>query len=150
MRPMTLRIFLATTMVVPMTALAQLPGPPAADPCVLVSRADVEQIVGPLKSAPKTYVIERAKNCSYELVNQADELDVWIYPATGLDRARNSHKDFTPLTDLGEPGFYGRRPDLGWLEIYTRKGGVTLGVMLRAPGDLEKAKALTRKALAKM
>lgn len=134
-----------------LTSAAARQGAPAVDPCTLVSRADVEQILGKLKAPPTSDINEQTKLCSYQFANGSDEMEIWVFPASGLDRARQSFKDLAPVTDLGHEAFQRRHPDIGWIELYTRKGDITLEVTMRATsGDLEKAKALARKALARL
>ena len=45
------------------------PGDPKLDPCSLLTRAEVEQVVGKLKSNPTSSRVERLLMCEYELPN---------------------------------------------------------------------------------
>jgi hypothetical protein len=135
--------------VMAMVSARQLP-PPAVDPCTLVARADVEQIVSKLKAAPKSETNERVRMCTYEFASSGDQLEIWVFPQSGLDRAKTTYKDLVPVTDIGQPAFQRRDPSIGWIEIYTRKGETTLKVTMKGSGDLEKSKALARKALQKL
>ncbi len=122
---------------------------PAVDPCKLVTAADVEAIVGRLKGLPKSDVSEGARVCSFAFTDRANELEIWVYPAAGLERARAAYKDLTVVTDVGAEAFLRRNPTIDWIELYAKKGGVTLQVaMPRGAGDADKVKALARKALA--
>ena len=143
--PLTLLVVLLTVL-----ADAQAQGPPALDPCTLVTQAEAEQVIGKLKSAPKGSTVERVKTCEYAGAN-GEALELWVFPESGLERARATHKDLTPIADLGQPAFFRRNPDIGWVEIYTRKGQVTLEVTMKAAtGADEKVKALAKKAIARM
>jgi len=89
--------------------------------------------------------------CSYTFANGTDELEIWVYPATGLERARKAYKDLTPVTDLGAEAYLRRNTDIDWIEPDTKKGDVSLQVtMTKTAGDVDKVKALAKKALAKL
>ena len=131
-------------------ATTQAQGPPALDPCTLVTQAEAEQVIGKLKNAPKASTMEQVKTCEYAGAN-GEALELWAFPESGLERARATHKDLTPMADLGQPAFFRRNADIGWVEIYTRKGQVTLEVTMKAAaGADEKVKALAKKAIARM
>ena len=130
---------------------ARLQGPPALDPCTLITQAEAEQVIGKLKNPPKGSTEERVRTCEYVSANGTDSLELWAFPESGLERARDAHKDLKPITDLGVPAFFRRNSDIGWVEIYTRKGKVTLEVTMKAAsGDEENVKALAKKAVARM
>jgi hypothetical protein len=123
---------------------------PALDPCTLVSVADVEAIVGKLKGAPRSETNERARSCSFAFAG-SDEMEMWVYPVDGLDRARRLYKDLIAVTDVGAEAYMRRNPSIEWLELYARKGTVSIQVTMKsAPGDTDKVKALARKALEKL
>ncbi len=43
--------------------------PPTLGPCMLVTRAEVEQVMGKLKGAPRDETLAEAKLCVYESAN---------------------------------------------------------------------------------
>jgi hypothetical protein len=148
MRSFTLAAIGVFTCVFP--AAAQQ-GPPAIDPCMLVTRAEAEQVIGKLKADPKPQTQERVKICEYQPASGTDSLEIWVFPESGLERARDQYKDLKPVTDLGQPAFMRRNPDVDWLELFTRKGAVTVEVTMKAaPGAEEKVRSLARKALSRM
>ena len=111
-----------TILAVLMTVLAapQAQGPPALDPCTLVTQAEAEQVIGKLKSAPKGSTVERVKTCEYAGAN-GEALELWAFPESGLERARAAHKDLTPIADLGEPAFFVAMPtSAGWKSTRAR------------------------------
>jgi hypothetical protein len=123
---------------------------PSVDPCTLVSVADVEAIVGKLKGAPRSETNERARSCSFAFAG-SDEMEIWVYPVDGLDRARKLYKDLIAVTDVGAEAYMRRNPSIEWLELYARKGTASIQVTMKSPpGDTDKVKALARKALAKL
>jgi hypothetical protein len=142
-------VFALSILVSATPASAQTPGPPKVDPCTLVPRADVEPIVGKLSAAPKSQVVEQVRTCEYAFVDSNLSLEIWVFPASSLERVRNQFKDLTPATDLGAPAVQRREKTIDWLELYSRKGDVTFEVTMKSgAGDLEKAKELARKVLA--
>jgi len=55
------------------------------------------------------------------------------------------------VTDLGAEADLRRNTDIDWIEPYTKKGDVSLQVtMTKTAGDVNKVKALAKKALAKL
>jgi hypothetical protein len=126
-------------------------GAPAIEPCSLVTRAEAEQVIGKLKADPKPHQQERVKICEFESASGTDSLELWVFPESGLDRARDQHKDLKTVTDLGQPAFIRRNTDIDWIELFTRKGAVTLEVTMKASaGAEEKVRNLARKALSRM
>ena len=124
---------------------------PAIDPCTLLSQADVEQVIGPLQGPPTSSGAARARRCQYAFAHEQDALAVWVFPASGLQRARKLHKDLVPVPGLGSDAFMRRDQALQSLELFVKKGNVTLEVtMQEAPGDEEKVQTLARKALTRL
>lgn len=75
----------------PAPAPAQAESAPKVDPCALVTRAEVEQTVGALKSPPRSDTHERMRSCAFEFADAANELELMVFPASGLERARTLH-----------------------------------------------------------
>ena len=124
---------------------------PSVDPCSLLSKADVEQIIGKLKGIPTSQQIERARLCEYEFVDEERALELWVFPASGLERARTKFKNLSPVTGLGQEAFVHHNMKIDYTELFVKKGNVTLEVSLpESPGDEEKAKAIARKALSRL
>ena len=124
---------------------------PSVDPCTLVSNADVEQVIGTLKGTPTSVREEQTRFCNYEFANEKDALELWVFPASGLERARKLHKDLSPVTGLGHDAFMRRNKEIQYIELFVKKGDVTLEVTMKeAPGDEEKVKTLAKKALTRL
>jgi hypothetical protein len=148
---MTRPILVLSVVLSSAVASGQPPGPPKVDPCTLVPRADVERIVGQLSAPPKSQFVEQARTCEYTFVDSKLSLEIWVFPASGLERVRNQFKDLTPVTDLGAPAVQRREKTIDWLELYSRKGDVTFEVTMKSgAGDVEKVKELARKVLANL
>lgn len=130
--------------------IAASQGAPSIDPCTLVTVADVEAIVGKLKGPPRSETEERTRSCNFTFTG-SDEMEIWVYPADGLDRARRLNKDLAAVTDVGAEAYMRRDASIDWIELYARKGAVSIQVTMKnAPGATDKVKALARKALAKL
>ena len=62
----------------------------------------MEQIVGKLKADPKSETEGEARWCHYPFVNNKDAMELWVFPADGLERARKLAKNATALKGVGE------------------------------------------------
>ena len=60
--------------------------PPNIDPCTLLTQAEVEHVIGPLQGKPKADQEGQAAWCNYEFANGKDAMEVWVFPAEGIDR----------------------------------------------------------------
>ena len=80
----------------------------APTPCSLLTAAEVEQVVGKLMGTPKAGEEGRAAWCNYEFANGTDAIEVWVFPADGIERARKEAKKPTALKGLGEDAFLNR------------------------------------------
>jgi len=68
--------------------------------------------------------------------NEKDALELWVFPASGLERARQSIKTLSPVTGLGQEAFITRNRDIPYIELYLKRGNVTLEVTMKeARGD---------------
>lgn len=132
------------------TARAQAPA--HADPCSLITRAEVEHIVGKLKAAPKADKEGQASWCNYEFANGKDAFEIWVFPGEGIDRARRVAKSGTTVKGLGEDAFLTRGlHGLDYVNLYVRKNNRTINLALQyTSGDEDKVKALAQRALARM
>jgi hypothetical protein len=128
-----------------------MPDDPSVDPCTLVSKAEVEHIIGRLKGNPAFSQVERARLCNYEFTDDKNALELWVFPASGLERARTRFKDLSPVTGLGHEALMRRNKDVQYIELFVKKGTVTLEVTMKElPGDEEKVKTIARKALTRL
>jgi hypothetical protein len=130
---------------------AALDGDPTDDPCTLATRADVEQVIGRLKSAPASSHFERVRTCEYEFANATQGFSLWLFPASGIDRARRDLSPRSPVPGLGEEAFVHHNTRSGNTELYVKQGNATL--MFSAPEAHDapsKLQALARKALPRL
>jgi hypothetical protein len=132
-----------------MSAAAAVGAPPTVDPCTLLTKSEVEQIVGKLKADPKSETEGEARWCHYPFANNKDVMELWVFPADGLERARKLAKNATALKGVGEEAFLVRKlHGIDYLDLFTKKGDVTVKISLKeTAGDEDKVKALAHKAL---
>ncbi len=135
---------LAFTMATPAVA-----APPAVDPCKILTTVEIEQVVGKLSGAPKADKEGEAAWCDYQFANGKDALEVWVFPADGLDRAKKKAKNQTAVKGLGDEAFLTRGMfGLDYVDLYIKKGGTTVKLSLKeTAGDEEKLKTLGQKAV---
>ncbi|SLM49196.1 protein of unknown function [Nitrospira japonica] len=126
-----------------------LAAPPAIEPCKIVTIAEVEQIIGKLKEAPKSGQEGEAAWCNYEFANGKDAFEIWVFPASGIDRARKLAKKPVQLKGLGDDAFMNRgMHGLDYVDIFIKKGSATVKLSLHeTAGDEDKLKALAQKAV---
>jgi hypothetical protein len=123
--------------------------PSHIDPCTLLTQAEIEHVIGPLQGKPKADKEGQAAWCTYEFANGKDALEVWVFPAEGIDRGRKEAKKPIAVTGLGEEAFMDRgMNDLDYVDLFIKKGTVTVRLSLKeTAGDADKLKALGQKAL---
>lgn len=124
----------------------------APAPCSLLTAAEVEQVVGKPMGTPKAGEEGHAAWCSYEFANGNDALDVWVFPADGIDRGRNKSKKPTAVKGLGEDAFIERgMHGLDYVNLFIKKGATTIQLSLKeTAGDEEKLKTLGKKAVGRL
>ena len=145
------RSLLLTAFVILASHVAFAANDPTVDPCTLVTKAEAEQIIGKVKNTPVSSRVERVTICEFTFVDEKNALELWIFPAEGLDRAKKLIKDLSPVSGLGQEAFMTRNKDIPYMELYTKKGDVTLKVMMKeTPGVEEKVKLLAKKALSRL
>jgi hypothetical protein len=120
----------------------------APTPCSLVAIAEVDQVVGKLKGPPTSDQEGSAAWCNYEFANGTDAMEVRVFPAEGIDRARKQSKKPVTVKGLGEDAFIERgMHGLDYVNLFIRKGKTTIQLSLKeTAGDEEKLKTLGRKA----
>jgi hypothetical protein len=125
---------------------------PAVDACQLVTVAEVEQLVGPLKTPPRLLRVDPALTCEYVFVQERDALELWVFPGVALERAKQFAKSSrVPIAGFGKGAFLSRDAALGSIELWLKKGDIVLQVRLNASSaDEEKVKAIATKALSRL
>ena len=119
------------------------------DPCTVVAKSDLEQIVGKLKGTPKSSRNGRARVCAYEGANGTDFLDIWLYPSNNLERFRKDAPNPVTVSGIGDEAFLAHNTRFEQVQIIARKGSTLLQVILtESKGAEDKVKAIARKAIA--
>jgi hypothetical protein len=98
------------------------------DPCALVPKAEVEKIIGELKTPPKPDTgPQKEKECNYENVG-GTWLKVSIYSSErwGMQKGIVSEMNPTDIVGLGEEAYSVKRGSS--MEVYVRKGALILEV----------------------
>jgi len=121
----------------------------APAPCSLLMTAEVEQVVGKLMGTPKADQEGSAAWCNYEFANGKDAMEVWVFPAVGIERGRSKAKTPTAVKGLGEDAFIDRgMHGLDYVNLFIKKGKTTIQLSLKeTEGDEEKLKTLGKKAV---
>lgn len=123
--------------------------PPVLDPCKVVTTAEVEQVIFKLKGTPKADKEGQAAWCNYEFANGKDAMEVWVFPADAIDRARKKAKKPVTVKGLGDEALIDRGAfGLDYVDLYIKKGNTTVKLSLKeTAGDEEKLKTLAQKAV---
>jgi len=118
-------------------------------PCSLVTTAEVEQVIGKLKGQPEASKEGEAAWCNYEFANGNDAMEIWVFPADAIDRARKIAKKPVVVKGLGNEALMDRGAfGLDYVDLYIKKGNITIKLALReTAGDEEKLKTLAKKAV---
>ena len=143
------RILLRATVSVGILALSSISmaAPPA--PCSLLTTAEVEQVVGKLNGPPKADQEGAASWCDYQFANGKDAMEVWVFPADGIDRGRKVSKQPAPVKGLGDDAFMDRgMHGLDYVSLFVKKGSTTVKFSIKeTAGDEDKVKVLAQKAV---
>jgi hypothetical protein len=123
--------------------------PPTVDPCKVLATAEIEHTIGKLKGTPKADKEGEVAWCDYQFANGKDAMEVWVFPADGLDRAKKKAKNQTAIRGLGDEAFLTRGMfGLDYVDLYIKKGSTTVKLSLKeTTGDEDKLKTLGQKAL---
>ena len=106
------------------------------DPCSLVARAEVENMVGELKEAPKPDTgLQQEKECNYTNKEGA-WLKASIYSSQrwGMQKGIVSEMNPTPIEGVGDEAFGVKRGSS--YEVYVLKGKLILEVSSSAGADV--------------
>ena len=126
--------------------------PALPDPCKLITDAEMQQIVGPLKGAPKGTDPKSGEiSCGYAPSKGPSFVEITLHDGDlAAWKKLNGGTSPMALPEFGGDAFV--NPDFhDWADLYAKKGNVVLRVtMPRAPQTLEAVKAVARKALARL
>jgi len=124
--------------------------PAVPDVCKLITTAELEQITGPLKGAPKPGGPGEAA-CEYTPVKTPAWITIRLHDGElKYWRSRNGGKNPIALPELGNDAFV--NPDFeGSTDLYAKKGSLILRVtMPKGPTAVDMVKAIARKALPRL
>jgi len=126
--------------------------PPAVDPCKVVTTAEVEQTIGKLKGAPKADKEGSAAWCNYDFADGENAMEVWVFPAGAIDRARKKAKKQVVVKGLGDDALMDRGAfGLDYVDLYIKKGNTTVKLVLKeTAGDVEKLRRLGEKTAGRL
>ena len=134
------------------SSLAVGAAPAIPDPCKLITVAEIQQIVGPLDGAPKpTDPASGEIRCSYRPAKGPSYIDISLHEGElSYVKARNGGKNPVSLPEFGNGAFVNPDAD-GSADLYAKKGNLILEVSLpKGPAAVDKAKAIAKKALARL
>lgn len=121
---------------------------PIPDPCKLIAVTELEQIVGPLKGAPKSGDIEAGDvSCEYKPSSGPAWIDLRLQEGTlSYWKNRNGGSNPVPLPQLSPDAFVNPDAD-GSAELYMQSGGYVVRIsMPKAPTAIGQLKAIAEKA----
>lgn len=126
--------------------------PALPDPCKLITVAEMQEIVGRLKGAPKGTDPKSGEiSCGYEPSSGPSFVDIALHDGD-LSAWKKRHGGKSPLAlpEFGNDAFV--NPNFNdYADLYAKKGSVVLRVtMPKGPQSVEAVKAIARKALARL
>lgn len=132
--------------------LSVLAATPQPNPCKLVTVAEIQQIVGPLKEAPTATDPSTGEiACTFHPSKGLDFLEISLHDGDLASwKRRNGGKNPEAAPEFGSGSF--ATPDFeGFAELYAKKGAVVLRVSVPKGGQsVEIVKAVARKALPRL
>ncbi|MEP6957924.1 MAG: hypothetical protein ABI980_04275 [Nitrospirota bacterium] len=122
---------------------------PSIDPCRLVKKAEVEQIIGRPTGDPTSERNDRVRMCTFLFSSDpSDALELWLYPGEAMERIKKEIKELSPIAGLGQEAFLYRDKKFQYVRLFVKKGNAMLEVWLNeSAGDDDKVKAIAKKAL---
>lgn len=138
-------LYLIPWIAIPLTAATAM----AAPPCSILTNAEVEHVIGKMNGTPKADKEGAAAWCNDEFANGKDAMEVWVFPADGIDRGRKASKKPVTIKGLADDAFMDRdMHGLDYVDLYIKKGNTTVKLAIKeTAGDEDKLKALAQKAV---
>ena len=128
-----------------------LGAPATPDPCKLITVAELEQIVGPLKGSPKPGDIKAGEiSCEYTPAKEPAWVSIRLQEGDlAYWKRRNGGDSPLSLPQLGKDAFV--NPDsYGSTELFAKKGSLVLRVSVpKGPTAVDKVKAIAKVVLAR-
>lgn len=126
--------------------------PALPDPCKLITVAEMQEIVGRLKAAPKGTDPKSGEiSCGYEPAKGPSFVDIALHDGDlSAWKKRNGGNHPLALPEFGSDAFV--NPDFNnYADLYVKKGSAVLRVtMPKGPQSIEAVKAIARKALTRL
>jgi hypothetical protein len=146
-RPLLLSILACTTM----WTVPAIAADPTIDPCTLVKKAEVEQVIGRPTGNPTSESNDRVRMCTFLFSSDpSDALELWLYPVEALERVKKDMKELASVAGLGQEAFLHRDKKFEYVRLFIKKEKAILEVRLNeSAGDDDKVKAIAKKALSR-
>ena len=126
--------------------------PAIPDPCKLITAAELEQIVGPMKGAPKPGDVASGDvSCEYTFVKAKTWINISLHEGELSSwRQRNGGQNPVSLPKLGKDAFV--NPDFeGSADLYATNGSLILRVsMPKGAASVDTVIAIAQKALPRL
>jgi hypothetical protein len=134
------------------STMAVKAAPPLPDTCKLITAAELEQIAGPLKGAPKPGDAASGDvSCEYKPAKTAAWISIRLHDGElSYWKSRNGGKNPIALPEFGKDAFV--NPDFeGSADLYAKKGNLILRIsMPKGPTAVDMVKAIAKKALPRL
>lgn len=86
---------------------------PSINPCNLVKKGEVEQIVGRPMGNPTSERTDKVRMCTFLFSSD---------PSDALERAKKDIKDLSPVAGLGQEAFLHRDKKFEYVRLFVKKG----------------------------
>ena len=126
--------------------------PPIPDPCKLITQAELEQIAGPLKGAPKAGDIASGDvSCEYTPAKTPSWINIRLHDGELSSwKIRNGGKSPIALPEFGKDAFVNPDSD-GSADLFAKKDNFILRVSVpKGPTAVDMVKAIAKKALPRL
>src|SRR5690349_16866785 len=130
-RPSTLVLCSAAAILAVGSTLVLRAAPPIPDPCKLITTAELEQIAGPLKGAPKPGDIASGDiSCEYKPAKTPSWISIRLHDGElNYWKGRNGGTNPVSLPEFGKDAFVNPDSD-GSADLYAKKGNMILRVSM--------------------
>ena len=143
---------ISSALAVALAALSASAAPALPNPCKLITVAEIEQIAGPLKEAPKaTDPASGEVACSFSPRKGPDFIEIALHDGDlAAWKTSNGGKNPAAAPEFGSGAFV--TPDFqDFAELYAKKGNLVLRVSApKGAQSVELVKSVARKALPRL
>ena len=126
--------------------------PAIPDPCKLITQAELEQIAGPMKGAPKPGDIASGDvSCEFQPAKTPAWISIRLHDGElSYWKRRNGGTNPLSLPEFGKDAFVNADSE-GSADLFAKKGNLILRVsMPKGPTAVEMVKAIAKKALPRL